>query len=153
MDHVRDAERRRRSSGGFTLIEVMVVAMMLAVAILGMSQISNVSAALRALGREKAAAVRTLDRQVAAIQATNFAAIPARWNNTGFEVALEDKGRAILHPLPGDADGMPGNVSVSAPNGDPSQLLEIRVRIDWNGAHGPQHVQRIVRLSALGAGS
>lgn len=145
--------RKRRRSGGFTLIEVMVVATMLAFAILGMSQISNVTAALRVAGREKSAAVRTLDREVAAIQATNFAAIPARWNNTGFEVALEDKGRAILHPLAGDIDGMPGNVAVSAPNGDPLQLLEVRVRIDWNGSHGPQHVQRIVRLSALGAGS
>ena len=145
--------RRRRHSSGFTLVEVLVVATMLAVAILGMSQISHVSAALRVAGREKSAAIRTLDREVASIQATNFAAIPGRWDNTGFEVTLEEKGRSILHPLPGDVDGLPGNVAVSAPNGDPSQLLEIRVRIDWNGTHGPQHVQRTVRLSALGAGS
>jgi prepilin-type N-terminal cleavage/methylation domain-containing protein len=151
-DHACGRGERHRS-GGFTMIEVLVVATMLAVAILGMSQISQVSAALRVAGREKAAAIRTLDREVASIQATNFASIPTRWDNTGFEVTLEDKGRAILHPLPGDVDGMPGNVAISAPNGDPAQLLEIRVRIDWNGTHGPQHVQRTVRLSALGAGS
>ena len=147
------SRRRRRAASGFTLVEVLVVASMLAIAILGMTQISNVSAALRVSGREKAAAVRTLDREVAAVEATNFASIPTLWNNTGFDVTLEDKGKAILHPLPGDADGKPGVVTIFAPNGDPSQLLEIRVRVDWNGTHGPQHVQRTVRLSALGAGS
>jgi prepilin-type N-terminal cleavage/methylation domain-containing protein len=145
--------KRRHPASGFTLVEVLVVATMLAVAILGMTQISNVSAALRVSGREKAAAVRTLDREVAAVEATNFASIPTLWNNTGFDVTLEDKGKAILHSLPGDADGKPGVVTIFAPNGDPSQLLEIRVRVDWNGTHGPQHVQRTVRLSALGAGS
>jgi hypothetical protein len=145
--------RKRCRAGGFTLVEVLVVATTLAVAILGMSQISSISAALRKSGQEKAAAVRALDREVAIVTATNFTAIPGTWNNAGFEVTLEESGKAILHPLAGDADNMTGNVVVTAPTGDASKLIEIRVRIDWAGTHGPQHVQRIVRLSALGAGT
>ena len=155
MDRRESPGRRRHAAAerGFTLIETLIVASTLAVAILGMSQLSNITSALRRTGLEKAAAARAVDRELATITASNFTQIPATFNNVGFDVILEDSGKAILHPLIGDADGKTGNVTVTAPDGDAGHEVEICVRVDWLGAHGPQHVQRTVRLSALGAGS
>lgn len=136
-----------------TLIETLTVATTLAIAVLGLAQISSAAQSLRATGVQKEAALRALDREVATVVATKFTDIPATWNNVGFAVTLEGKAHAALRALPGDGDGLPGLVSVSAPTGDATKLIEVRVRVDWNGASCPQHVLRIVRLAALGAGS
>jgi hypothetical protein len=134
-----------------TLIETICAAAILAVAIVGLTNVTATSAALHRAGVEKSAAMRAAERQLATVVASDFATLQADWNGAGFAVGLEGKGGAALRPLPNDPDGMAGSVQVTAPSGDPAELVEIAVRVDWVSAHGPQALVRRMRLSRLGS--
>jgi type II secretory pathway pseudopilin PulG len=143
------SERRKRRASGISLIEVMIATVILTTAVVGLSNVAVTTSALRAVRVEKAVAMHAIEQQLAAVEATDFATILATHNGRGFAVTLPGEVNAALHALPGDFDGLPGSIAVTAPTGDPDHLLEIRVRVDWQGRHGAQHLDRIVRLSNL----
>jgi prepilin-type N-terminal cleavage/methylation domain-containing protein len=145
--------RRPRRDHGMTLIEVMIAATILTTAVLGLSVVSVTTNELRATGQEKAAAMHAIERELSAVEATNFATIIATHNGRGFSVTLPGEVNTALRAVKGDADGLPGIISVTAPTGDPAHLLEIRVRILWQGRSGPQQLSRTFRLSSLGSSS
>jgi hypothetical protein len=144
---------RRRARAGITLIETVVAAAILAVAIAGLTNLSATSAALHQTGVEKEAAVRAAERELAEIVASDFPTIPAAWNNVGFTVGLEGHAGNALRAPPGDADGLPGNVQITAPTGQPDQLVDILVTVEWISPHGPETLARRMRLSRIGSGS
>lgn len=136
-----------------TLIEVLIATVILTTAVLGLSMVSATTNDLRAAGLEKAAAMHAAEAQLAAVEATDFTQIIAQHNNRGFAVTLPGKVGNALDAVPGDADGMPGLITITAPTGDAAHLLEIDVKVIWKGRHGSQQVERIMRLSSLGASS
>lgn len=144
---------RRARVGGFTLIEVMIATVILVTAVLGLANVSVTTGALHNTGVEKAAAIHSVERELAAVAATAFATIQATHDGRGFSVTLPGEANAALHALKTDGDGLPGLIRVTAPTGDPAHLLEIRVVIDWQGRNGPQHYERTIRLSSIGASS
>jgi prepilin-type N-terminal cleavage/methylation domain-containing protein len=139
--------------GGFTLIEVLIATVILTTAVLGLANVSVTTGELRNTGVQKAAALHSVERELAAVAATPFANIQATHDGRGFSVTLPGEANAALHALKTDADGLPGVIHVTAPTGDPAHLLQIRVVIDWQGRSGPQHFERTVRLSSIGASS
>jgi len=143
----------KRGIGGFTLIEVLVATVILVTAVLDLAQVSVATNQLHSTGLEKAAAIHAVERELAAVAATNFTTITATHDTRGFSVTLPGMVNAALRSIKGDADGLPGTIRITAPTGDPAHLLEIRVVIDWQGRHGPQHYERTIRLSSLGAAS
>jgi hypothetical protein len=151
MDHHRPS--RARATRGNTLIESLVATTILVTAVLSLANIAVTTGELRVSGLAKAAAMHAVERELAAVSATKFSTMVATHNGRGFSVALPDMKGAVLVPLKGDPDRLPGSISVTAPTGDPAHLLEIRVRVDWQGRNGPQHVERTTRFSDLGAGS
>lgn len=144
---------RNSAQAGFTLIETICAAAILSLAIAGLTNLTATSAALRQTGMQKDAAMRAAERQIATIIASDFATIPATWDNFAFTVGIEGKVGNALHAPPGDADNLPGIVRITAPTGDASQLVDIFVTIDWVSPHGPSTLTRRMRLSRLGSGS
>ena len=136
-----------------TLVEVLFATVILTTAVVGLSNVAMTTNHLHAAGVEKSAALHAAERELAAVEATNFATIVAAHDGRGFSVTLPGMANAALRAPPGDLDGLPGSISVTAPTGDPDHLLEIRVRVDWQGRSGVEHVDRTVRLSLLGASS
>jgi hypothetical protein len=140
---------------GFLLVDVLVGTSLLVTAALGMTAVAASTAQLRRLNAERAAALRALDREEAVIESAPFDDLLAVHDGSGFAVLAEDSGAVLLRARAGDADGLPGRVTVAIPDdvGDPSRLLDVTLRVDWTGGFGPQSVTRTLRVSRLGAGS
>jgi hypothetical protein len=134
-----------------TLVETMCSATVLAVAIAALSNLSASAGALHLTGTQKAAALRTVERQLAQIAATPFDDMQATWDGASFGVTLEGKAAEALRAFANDADGQPGAIAVTAPTGLPSELLEIQVRADWISPNGPQSLARRLRVSRVGS--
>lgn len=143
------------TDGGFTLVEVMVGISILAVSILGIASFAATSQRLTRTAEEKDAAREALAAKLQEVEGTPFAQIQATHDGTGFAVTKAGAANNMLRPLPGDADGLPGSVTVTVPPnpGDPSRLLQVVVRVDWQGPNGPRSMSQAVLLSVTGAGS
>jgi Tfp pilus assembly protein PilV len=143
---------RRRREAGMSLVETACAVAILAIAIAGLTNVAATTASLHETRLEKDTALRAVEKELSLVASSAFATIQATYNNAGFDVAQDGHGGAGLDALKGDADGKPGHVTVTAPTGDATKLLEVAVRVDWNSRHGPQSVERRVRLARLGTG-
>jgi hypothetical protein len=152
MESRRRPARRRRESG-FSLVETLCVSTTLTVAVLGMTQVAVTATTLHQVGVQKAAAIEQVEEELGTILSTDFEDVAATHHLRGFGVRLDGATNDAFRAIAGDADGQPGLVTVSAPTGNAAELLEVRVRLDWIGVNGPQHLERVQRLSRLGAGS
>jgi prepilin-type N-terminal cleavage/methylation domain-containing protein len=143
----------RRGERGFTLVELAVATVLLVVGVLALAHVALTIRAMRRDDDERAMATSALLDQLRTIETTPFADVVTKFDGTGFDVTLPGALSPALKALPGDADGMAGLVTVSAPNppADPTSLLEATVRLDWEGSNGPRHLERRVRLSRPGA--
>jgi type II secretory pathway pseudopilin PulG len=146
---------RRQREAGFTLVETLIVVTTLAIAVLGLTNVAVSTAQIRQIELQRATAARVLEREIREIESADFATLQATYDNHGFDVVLEGRTVAMLRAVKGDADGLTGHVTVRVPSppNDPTKLLELEVRIDWLGSNGPQHLQRSIRRSRLGASS
>jgi len=144
---------RERETGGFTLVEVAVAVVLLVVGVLALAHVTLTIRAMQRADEERALAESALLAQLRAIETTPFGDLVANFDGRGFDVMRSGATSPALRPLPGDLDGMPGAISViaPAPPGDPTQLLEATVRIDWEGSCGPRHLVRRERISHPGA--
>jgi hypothetical protein len=145
--------KRRAGAAGFTLVDVAVATVLLVV---GLISLADVALTLRSMGRadaERAVAATALLEQTHAIETTPFVGLIAAHDGRGFDVRIDGEAAAALRAVPGDADGLPGSIAVTAPSppNDPTRLLEATVTIDWQGSFGPQRMVRRVRISRLGA--
>ena len=136
-----------------SLVETSCASTILALAIAGLTNIAATSANIHKLGVQKSAAIRAVERQVATIVASDFDKLIADWNNVGFQAGIDGKAGSALQAPPGDADKLPGRIEVSAPTGQPSELIEIFVRVDWLAPSGRATVSRRLLLSRLGSGA
>jgi hypothetical protein len=98
-------------------------------------------------------AAGALLEQLRAIETTPFGDVAKNFDGFAFDVLLPGEATPCLRPIPGDVDGRVGKVTVAAPDPpkDPTELLEATVRLDWDGAFGPEHLERHVRISRPGA--
>lgn len=115
--HGRKARRAQRGRAGFTLVDVMLAAVVLAVAISGLSGSMLVALSLNRVNRDTAVAQQAARRAIEEIESRNFAETFAAYNgNAGDDAGLGSPavgaGFAVpgIEPLPGDADGMCGRV-------------------------------------------
>lgn len=173
--------RAKRSRAGFALVEVMMAAVVLTVAISGLSASILVAMSLSRVNRDTAIAQQAARRTLEEIESRTFSEIFAAYNaNAGDDVGLLSAAPGAnfavqgLSALPGDADGLCGRVifptqlnggveqlredvvdaELGMPldlNGDLGvidaldhaanyRLLPVRVRVEWQGAIGPRHV-------------
>ncbi len=173
--------RAKRSRAGFALVEVMMAAVVLTVAISGLSASILVAMSLNRVNRDTAIAQQAARRTLEEITSRTFSETFAAYNaNVGDDAGLMSAAPGAnfavqgLRTLPGDADGLCGRVifptqlvggveqlredvvdaELGMPldlNGDLGvidgldhaanyRLLPVRVRVEWQGAIGPRHV-------------
>ena len=138
--------KRTRSQRGMSILETTVASVILAVGIVSLTSVAATRARLHQSGVMKAAALRSLEAQVAVIESTAFAALPGL-NGTPFDVD------ASVQPTGGGMNGPPpaGLISVSAPTGNAAQLLEVTLTMSWRGMNGTRTMERRLRRSRLGS--
>jgi hypothetical protein len=144
---------RRRSESGFTLVELAVATVLLVAGVLALAHVALTIQAMKRADDERAMAATALLDQLRAIETTPFGDVAKNFDGHAFDVVLPGEANACLRPIPGDVDGRVGLVTVTTPDppNDPTELLEAAVRLDWDGAFGPEHLERHVRLSRPGA--
>lgn len=146
---------RRKSSGesGFTLIELAIAIVLLVVGLLALAHVALTIQSMKRADDERTMAAGALLEQLRSIETTPFGDVAGNFNGHAFDVVLPGEATPCLRPIPGDTDGRVGLVTVTAPDPpkDPTELLEATVRLDWDGAFGPEHLERRVRISRPGA--
>ena len=150
-----ERSRRRRSSdeSGFTLIELAVAIVLLVVGLLALAHVALTIQSMKRADDERAMAAGAMLEQLRWIETTPFGDVAKSFDGHAFDVVLPGEGTPCLRPVPGDTDGRVGLVTVVAPDPpkDPNELLEATVRLDWDGAFGPEHLERRIRISKPGA--
>jgi hypothetical protein len=133
------------------LIEVLVATAVLVVSILMATSVAASAQRLSRSCHEKDAALRALDAEVMAIESTAFDQIQGQHDGRDFAVLGDGQVNNMLPATAGDADNLPGEVIVvNAAGAAPGTLLQVTVRVDWQGVAGPQSMMRTVLLSELG---
>ncbi len=142
--------RAKRSRAGFALVEVMMAAVVLTVAISGLSASILVAMSLNRVNRDTSIAQQAARRTLEEIESRTFSEIFAAYNaNVGDDAGLLSAALGAnfavqgLNPLPGDADGQCGRVIFPTQlNGGIEQLredvvdVELGMPLDLNGDLG-----------------
>jgi hypothetical protein len=141
----------RTSQQGFALPDVLIGTVILVVAVFSLASAALSTSKLRRTVEEKDLAIQALDEICNRIESTSYDDIVLSYNGMGFMV--DPWGIEFLNVVPGDADNRPGSVIVTAPApfNDPDELLQVEVRVDWQGTAGPQFVRRVLLISKPGA--
>lgn len=113
---------------GFTLVEAVVTALVLAVGVMGLMGAFALSGSLSATAREWTVASAAARGKIEEIRGSNYSSVLASYHNQTFDVAG-------LTPARADEDGTVGLVTVTVPDppDDASRMLEIVVEIRWDG--------------------
>ena len=137
--------RRRGRAGGFTLLEVMLAASLLAVAVLGVAAAQIGALKLSRESSLRAQAMFLAEQQIEAFQsmsATNLVAVID-------EVTYPDDSTNPIDPIPGDGDPTTFNRSWDISVDDPeTDVITITVNVVWTNSLG---VSRTVTLRTMKA--
>jgi len=136
-----------------TLVDVSVSIVLLVVGVLSLAQVALAIRSLNRTDEEKAVAAAAIQEELRTIETTPFASILATHHGRSFDVVLDGAANPALRALPGDLDGRPGSVTVTAPDppNDPELLLEATVVLEWEGSCGPRRLARRIRVARSGA--
>jgi prepilin-type N-terminal cleavage/methylation domain-containing protein len=143
----------RRRQRGFTLVEVSIASVLLVIGLLALAHVALTIRSMQRADEERALATGALLDELRSIETTRFSDLTATFDGVGFDVTLPGAATPALRPLPGDPDGRVGLVTIDAPDPpkDATELLEANVSLDWDGAFGPQHLSRRIRISRAGS--
>jgi type II secretory pathway pseudopilin PulG len=141
QNHVRQGER------GTSLIELMLGAVMVITLLLAISSSVTSQSRTRRVSEERNLAMVACRNILERLRDTTFATVPAL-NNTGFDVPGVNGLAGGLKALPGDADGLPGHITVAVDQTASGQTLYlVTLDVDWTGVTGRQHFQEQTLLA------
>jgi hypothetical protein len=134
------------------LLDVVVGASLLAAAGLAAAQMVLDTSSLRQACAVRRLVIETISEELKRIEGSVFEQVRADHDGRGFAVAEDEPGGMHLTAPPGDADGLPGLVTVTVPDppNDPGELLEVTVRIDWFDGAASHSVTRSLEVSRVG---
>ena len=133
-------KRNRQGTGGeegFTIIEVVLALVVLAVVVLGYMASQNAAVALERDTQDRELALNAAVRRLEALKTLSLGDLEAL-DGSGFAVAG-------LNPPAGDADGLPGLVRVEMLS---PVLARVTVRVEWQGAGGTRSQEIGTLISA-----
>jgi hypothetical protein len=127
---------RSHRSAGFSLIEVLGGTVIAAIAIPGILYTTVKVAMLRRADEERNLALAGCQGRLETLRDLPLAGVLA-CDGTGFAVDVDQDAVTDLAPLPDDADGLPGEVSVVVEEASGDEVLyRVRVTVRWAGQSG-----------------
>jgi hypothetical protein len=131
----------------------MVGITLLVIVLFALVQVASATSQVQRNSRERQAAWSALTEELNRVRATPYAEIVPTHDGRSFPVFLEDNANAGLRAQEGDLDGLPGEIEVTVPSppDDAGLLLEVTVRVEWQGSFAPQTLERRIRISRPGA--
>lgn len=120
---------RRRDA--FTVIEVLIASMVLAIALIGLISAFARAAWLNANAKETSMAINGCRKEMDVIRATFFNTIVTTYAPPNDNFPVEG-----LLAQPGDPDGLPGKVTVTSAGA----MLTITCTVSWRGVAGDRQI-------------
>lgn len=125
---------------GFSLIEILFAGTVLMIASVALAATMAQSDGLTQGPREEVAARNAIQSAFAALSATPFDQVAVLFHNQGFQVPA-------LTPVPGDADGLPGEIVFAYGPGGDTSFYTVTLRVNWRGRGGDRVVESIHYLA------
>ena len=137
VTELRDRDRERGSS----LVEMLVTSVIVVTLLVALLSATMNHSRQRRLNGERnlalVAAMNTLEQA----RTIPYADLPAL-NGTGFDVPGPNGQPGGLHPLPGDADGLPGSIRVVLDlSYGGAQVYRVTARVDWKGVQNKNQIE------------
>ena len=132
--HAAPAQERTRSGEeGFYLVEI-IIGMVVAVIVIGAALSMTIQLAKqRKIDQETHLALVACRNNIEEIRSIPFADLPAL-NGAGFDVQSKDGAPGGLNALPGDPDGLPGQLTVTVDQTIGSEnIYLVRATVTWTG--------------------
>ena len=124
---------------GTLLVELTIASLLVVTALGAIITIFLGTADLRQLDREIYLAFEAARKALEEVRTVDIANIMTL-DGTGFEVKSDNGSNDALAPVPGDADGLPGSISVAVENTSGSTTLyRVTTTVDWRGSSGDQN--------------
>jgi type II secretory pathway pseudopilin PulG len=138
---VNSSNQRTTGESGTSLIDLMFAAAAIITMLLAVSTAVTSQSRTRRLAEERNLAMVACRNATEELRNQPFASLPAL-DGTGFDIPGTNGGAGGLRPVPGDADGLPGQFSVAVDQSSAGETLyRITVRVDWTGVNGRQHFE------------
>ena len=135
--------------GGFTLVELLMGTVLMVVGLVGVMSSTIRLHGLQRLDTEIDQAFQACRTNLEELRAVPITALPG-YDGRGFAVPGPDGVTPILRAVPGDADGLPGEIHVTVDQSAAGYVLyKIRVVVTWRGASD----RHTVELSTLREGN
>ena len=133
--------QRTTGESGTSLIDLMFAAAAIITMLLAVSTAVTSQSRTRRLAEERNLAMVACRNAVEDLRNQAFAGLPAL-HGTGFDVAGVNGAAGGLRPLPGDADGLPGQFNVAIDMASAGETLyRVTIMVDWTGVNGRQHFE------------
>lgn len=126
---------------GTSLVELMLGAAIVITLLLAISTSVVSQTRLRRLSAERNLAMVACRNTIENLRDVDFATLPGLSGN-GFDVPGNNGSGGGLAPVTGDADGLPGRITVTVDQSSGGETLYlITLTVDWTGVNGVQHFE------------
>lgn len=122
---------RQRRDAAFTILEVLIAAMVLAIALFGLVGAFAHCAWLNANSKETTLAINGARKQMDTVRAAYFQTIMNSYDPPDDGFAVEG-----LTPRVGDPDGLPGRITLAQAGG----VITVTILVEWRGVAGDRTV-------------
>lgn len=134
---------------GFSMVELMIGTVLIVVGLVGIMSSTIRLHTLQRLDTEIGHAFRACRTNLEELRSVPIASLPGL-DGTGFDVLGPDGVTVGLRPVPGDLDGLPGEIHVTLDQSAMGRMLyRIRAVVTWHGASNRHSVE----LSSLRGGT
>lgn len=132
------SDRARHDQRGFSLVEVMI-GMVTSVLVVGSTLSMTLQhAKLRKVDEEVELALKACRNNLEELRSVPIANLPAM-NGVGFDVPGKNGAAGGLHAVPGDADGLPGQFTVTVDQtAGGKTIYRVRATVTWTGTQRRQ---------------
>jgi len=138
---VKSPNQRTTGESGTSLIDLMFAAAAIITMLLAVSTAVTSQSRTRRLAEERNLAMVACRNAVEELRNQPFDSMPAL-HGTGFDIAGVNGAAGGLRPLPGDADGLPGQFNVAVDQSLAGETLyRVTITVDWTGVNGRQHFE------------